>query len=100
MARDVFGRPRADIDCAEGGRILDPTLAEKEELDVVREEAELVRYDCAYEDCNAGRDDAADATAELTGVFDLGAAKLGLMGSPALSASVFLLYAGSSTAES
>ena len=100
LARDVLGLARLEIDWADGGLMPEPTLAEKDELDVVLEVAELVRYDWAYEDCDGGRDDAAETTAELTGVFERGAAKVCLRGSPALSASVFLLLAGSCTATS
>jgi hypothetical protein len=97
FASDVLGRARLDIDCADGARMPDPTLDEKEELDVIRDTAELLRYDWEKEACDGGREDAAEATVELMGVFDRGAAGLSLKGSPALSASAFRLEAGSGT---
>ncbi len=43
LAMEVLGRARVEIDCAEGGRIPEPTLALKEEFDVVLETPDLVR---------------------------------------------------------
>ena len=44
FARDVFGRARLETDCADGGRIPEPTLDEKEEFEAVLEALELLRY--------------------------------------------------------
>ena len=43
LAKDVLGRARFEIDCADGGRIPEPTLAAKEEFEVVLEAPELLR---------------------------------------------------------
>ena len=46
LAKAVLGLARPDTDCADDGRMPDPTLAEKEEFDVTLELDELLRYDC------------------------------------------------------
>ena len=76
FAKEVFGRARLEIDCVEGGLMPEPTLAEKDEFEVVLEALELLRYDWEKEYWEGGREDAAELTAVLTGVVDRGAAKV------------------------
>ena len=52
-----------------------PTLAEKDELEVVLEALKLLRNDWEKENCEGGRDDAAELTAVLTADIDRGAAR-------------------------
>lgn len=43
FAKDDFGLAKPETDCTDGGRMPVPTLAEKEEFDVVLDEADVLR---------------------------------------------------------
>ena len=97
FASTVLGRPRL---CTDGGLMPEPTLAEKELLDVLRDDTEftLEEADDARDMFRGGPENAVGSKAESTALIVGGAAGLDLSGSPALSTSVFLFGVGSGTA--
>jgi hypothetical protein len=97
-ARELFGRPRFCNNC---GRTPEPTLAEKELLEVFLEVEEFDRDDTEDEkdELRPGPAFAVVLTAGLTVLVEGGAGMLFLMGSPAFSTNVLLFDGGSGTGE-